>query len=77
MVINFGIIQQTVVAVNNVASPRQLQRSSNKCAPREFGTKLQKKKKEKENPKPKKQKRRTVKGIFMGWLIKFVHGISD
>jgi len=74
MVINFGIIQQTVVAVNNVASPRQLQRSSNKCAPREFGTKLQKKKRK---PKTKKQKRRTVKGIFMGWLIKFVHGILD
>jgi len=53
MVINFGIIQQTVVAVNNVASPRQLQRSSNKCAPREFGTKLQKKKKKTQNQKTK------------------------
>jgi len=67
--------RQTVVTVNNVAPPRQHQRNSNKCAPREFGTKLQKK--EAQNRKQKKKERRTVKGIFMGWLIKFVHGILD
>lgn len=66
MVINFGIIQQTVVAVNNVASPRQLQRSSNKCAPREFGTKLQKKKKRKRKPKTKKTKTENGKRHFYG-----------
>jgi len=48
--------RQTVVTVNNVAPPRQHhQRNSNKCAPREFGTKLQKK--EAQNRKQKKQKK--------------------
>lgn len=51
MVINFGIIQQTVVAVNNVASLGNFSAAATNVPPESLAQNYKKKKKE--NPKPK------------------------